>query len=103
MCLPKFWNKIYTKEVDNIDSRESHLFILAERSDFEIFEMEIILARDEAISSLANKVKKAIDSLESYRDCDCSTKTGTCIKHLSNVVIDNITKGAKSVVISGRR
>jgi hypothetical protein len=104
MCQPKYWNKIYTKEI-GINKEGSILTIFAERSDLEIIELELVLTRVESIPSLTDKLKRAIDSLESYRDCDCTARLGTCIKHLNSISMQEITNsgGPKSVVTFGRR
>ncbi len=76
MCETKYWNNLSTKVIDNIGVR-----ITAMRSDNEIFtefvKFPVNLQRQKAI----DLVETAINSLESYRNCDC--KSGrTCNKHL---------------------
>jgi hypothetical protein len=101
MCQPKYWNKIYVGELQN-HYNNSVLAIFAERSDLEIFELEIVIKEQESLSTIADKVRKAINSLESYRDCDCTAKLGSCIKHLNDVIIEQ-SLGPKSAVTFGRR
>ncbi len=101
MCQPKYWNKIYS-ESPELDRKTNETFITlrGERSDFEIFTVEVYISG--TIAQIAHKIKKAFDALESYRDCDCSIKLGECAKHISSMSIFQ-SSGAKSEIIIGRR
>lgn len=101
MCQPKFWHKIYAEETKE-DRHKSIISIIAERSDLEIFNLQIELEENDSLSNVASKVKKAIDSLESYRDCDCSLKAGTCLKHMNLIKIPQL-RGPNSIITIGRR
>lgn len=103
MCQSKFWMKVTIQEITE-DRHKSVISILAERSDLELITIELELDGNDSLGNISSKVKRAIDSLESYRTCDCSVKTGTCIKHLDKINILD-TQWAKSEVTftEGRR
>jgi hypothetical protein len=101
MCQPKYWNKVYVGEVLE-DRQKSVILIEAERSDFETLTVQLELDGNDNLGNIAAKVKKAINTLEGYRNCDCTAKMGSCIKHLSEInIVENL--GAKSEVTIGGR
>lgn len=101
MCQPKYWNKVYVADVQE-DRHKSVLLIEAERSDFETINIQLELDGNDSLGNITSKVKKALNALESYRNCDCTVKLGSCIKHLNEVSIFN-TVLAESRVTTGRR
>lgn len=96
MCQPKYWNNFHTKEVEShLDRNEISLHIIGERSDFEIFDIEIIISKTDNHLNIANKFKKALDAIESFRDCDCSIKAGQCVKHFSTIQLSKFGIGVE--------
>lgn len=76
MCQTKTWSRILAKP-----SQSGNVNILATRSDGEIFTRSLVITRRETIFDTTEKVITAINSLESYRSCECTSKQ-TCNKHL---------------------
>lgn len=76
MCKPKSWTRLLAKE-----TQSKNVSILATRSDGEIFNKGIIITRRETTFETTEKIIAAINSLETYRSCEC-TSSRTCNKHL---------------------
>lgn len=99
MCQPKFWNKIYSEAPEKNSNGETSIALIGERSDFEVIKVEVIIAGSNI--QIASNVKRAFDTLESYRDCDCSAKLGSCIKHLDIQLL--MQHNSSTVMVIGRR
>lgn len=79
MCIQKTWTRFLAKTTES-----GNVSIIATRSDSELFTIPIRIARRDTIFETAERVVKAINTLETYRNCECSSSF-TCNKHLEFV------------------
>lgn len=84
MCQHRSWNKLYSEYVE-VSQESCTISMIAERNDYEIFKVRVQLASSDNYVDHANKIKKGFELLESYRNCDCTAKTGECIKHTTQI------------------
>lgn len=101
MCEPRHWTRLYSEALTEVEDGII-VCLIGERSDFETFKVAIKLSSADSTQKLAEKVKKGFETLESYRTCDCHSKVGECIKHISSVSLPT-QQSTKSTNLISRR
>lgn len=117
MCATRTWNKLHSEEIlttietDNvlnftnkseisgtksIEKKITLLSLIGERSDYEIFKVVIKLYPAYSVIEIAEKVKKGFETLESYRNCDCTAKGGKCIRHIEKIQVEGLEKNQQA-------
>jgi len=96
MCEPRTWNKLFSEEL-TITEDEIFVHLIGERSDYETFKVSVEIKKSDSQTEIAYKFKKAYERLESYRNCDCTTKTGECIRHIVSIHANTLPPEDRSI------